>query len=85
MGRLEGILGYKIKVIERTGSKLKDLFPLTNLWGGRKFEREDCVTCNQGGEELPDCTRRNLVYESICLKCNPGEKNKGPLKGNDRI
>ena len=48
MGRLEGILGYKIKVIERTGSKLKDLFPLTNLWGGRKCEREDSVTCNQG-------------------------------------
>ena len=77
---LEGSLGYKIKVVERTGSKLKDLFPLTNLWGGSKCVRSDCVTCNQGGEELPDCFRRNLVYESICVKCNPGARNPGPLR-----
>ena len=32
------------------------------------------------GEELPNCFRRNLVYESICVKCNPGARNPGPLR-----
>ena len=38
------------------------------------------MTCLQGGEELPECTRANLVYESICTNCNPDATNKGELK-----
>ena len=42
--------------------------------------RVECVTCNQGGEEIPDCTRASLVYESICVKCNPTATAKGELR-----
>ena len=28
---------------------------------------------------MPDCTRRSIVYESICIKCNPGAMRAGPL------
>ena len=78
--RIEGILGFKVKVVERTGSTLKNLLPNTNPWGGAHCTRAECVTCNQGSEDMPACTKRGLVYESICLSCNPGALQKGELK-----
>ena len=80
VARLEGILGFRIKIIERTGTQVKDLFPLTNIWEGNTCGREDCVPCHQEGEESIPCTKRNLVYESICTKCNPGALKSGPTK-----
>ena len=56
------------------------MFSLTNVWGGTQCRCKDCTTCTQGGEDIPDCTRRNILYESICTKCNKGAKNSGRLK-----
>ena len=80
LGRMENVMGFRIKVVERTGTKIKDMFSLTNVWGGSQCGREDCTTCTQGGEEIPDCTRRSVLYESICTKCNSGARDAGPLK-----
>ena len=81
--RLQYHLGSKIKVVEKTGTLLKDMFPLTHLWEGAGCGREECHTCKQGSEELPNCKKRNIVYESICALCNPGALKKGPLKVYD--
>ena len=62
IARLEGILGFRVKIVERTGTQIKDLFPLTNIWEGNTCGREDCVPCHQKGEESIACTKRNLVY-----------------------
>ena len=78
--RLEGILGFKVKVVERVGTPLKRLFSNTNPWAGGHCSRNECVTCNQEAGELPNCTKRSLVYENICLKCNPDASKKGELK-----
>ena len=80
LGRMEKVMGFRIKVVERTGTKIKDMFSLTDVWGGSQCDREDCTTCTQGGEEVPDCTRRSVLYESICTKCNGGAREAGPLK-----
>lgn len=32
--------------------------------------------CNQGGEVLNPCTKRNLIYENLCLLCHPGAEGK---------
>ena len=80
VSRMEHVMGFKLKVVERTGTKLKDMFSPTNVWGGSKCERDDCTTCTQGCEDLPDCTRRSIVYESICSRCNLGAKEPSPLK-----
>ena len=80
LSRLQEMMGFKMKVAERGGTTLKELFPLNNLWDGAKCEREDCPPCNQGTEEQLNCFKRNLVYESICLLCNPGAGSKGLLK-----
>ena len=80
LGRMEQTIGFRIKVVERAGTRLKDMFSLTNLWGGSQCAREDCTTCTQEGEDIPDCMRRGIVYESICTKCNPESIKPGPLK-----
>ena len=78
--RLEGILGFRVKVVEKAGAPLKRLFTNTNPWAGGHCSQNECLTCNQGAEELPNCTKRSLVYENICLKCNPDASKKGELK-----
>ena len=73
---MEPTLGFKTKVVERTGQTLGSKFPLASLWDGSPCGRGDCVTCTQGLEEIPPCTRNSLLYENICLKCNPGARNR---------
>ena len=71
MSRLAPILGFSVKIVERTGSSLKSHFPQSNLWDGAPCGRPKCVTCTQGAEMLPPCTRKSLVYENVCSTCNP--------------
>ena len=68
--------GRRVKVVEMAGSQLSQVLPNTNPWGGQGCSRQDCHTCNQGGEEdkKEDCFRRNILYESICGTC---EDRKG--------
>ena len=73
-------LGFKIRVVERTGRNIQTNFSQLHTWRGMQCGREECVTCNQDVEELPDCTRASIVYESICTRCNPGAKKKGELE-----
>ena len=77
---LEPTLGYRIRVVERTGRSIQSIFSQTSEWSGLQCGREHCITCNQGGEDVPDCTRRGVVYKSICTVCNPSSLNKGELK-----
>ena len=78
MKDMEQTLGFRIKIVERTGRSLGSKFPLNNFWAGAKCGRSDCITCEQGGEEeLPPCTKSNLVFENICVGCNPGATSKG--------
>ena len=80
---LEPTLGYKVRVVERTGRSIKNMFAQTSIWQGLQCDREQCVTCNQGGEDRPDCTRSGVVYESICSKCNPSSLTKGELRSQE--
>ena len=76
---MEPALGFRIKVVERTGQTLGSKFSLSSLWEGTKCGRGGCTTCEQGAEELPPCSMRNLLYENICAVCNPGAPKKGEL------
>ena len=74
MERIKGILGYKVKIVERAGIPLKLMFPLSNVGQGGQCGKSDCITCTQESrvEVLPPCSKRSVVYENICIKCNPG-------------
>ena len=71
---VEHILKFRIKVVERGGTPLARKFSLNKIWEGTKCGRKECVTCEQGGEQIPPCSKRNVVYENICVKCNPTAK-----------
>ena len=76
--RLKTILRYKVKIVERAGTPLKLLFPLSQVGRAKVCGREKCITCNQEGEKEPQCTKRSTLYENICKLCNPGVTNKNP-------
>ena len=82
--RLESMMGFRIKVVERAGTCLKNILPNTNPWAGEHCSRAECVTCNQESEERPDCFKRNLVYENICTLCNPEALKSVELKAINR-
>ena len=68
--RTNQIVGYKTKIVEGVGVKLKDLLPNTNPWKGSHCGRK-CIPCDQPGDKKQDCRKRNLIYESKCMICNP--------------
>ena len=81
--RMEHLTKFRVKVVERAGTSLQNLLSQTSIWRGLPCGRGECVSCNQGGEEVPPCTRSNVVYENICLSCNPGALKKGDLEAQE--
>ena len=81
--RITPILGFSIKIVERTGASLGSKFPQASLWDDQECGRSSCITCHQGGEKKVPCTRKSLVYENICVTCNPGARGKDEVKNND--
>ena len=47
--RLEPIVGFKLRVVERTGRSIQSQLPQSAIWRGSQCDREHCVTCQQGG------------------------------------
>ena len=79
---MEAILGFRVRVVEKTGTPLRLLFSPSKLWEGMHCGRgeTECITCNQGGEDPPPCMKRSLVYENVCLLCHPKAEKKGDYK-----
>ena len=84
MGRSEGILDCRVRVTEKSGTPIGRMFSLTNLWDGTPCGRKECAPCNQGGEVVYPCLKRNLTYENICLICKPGAEGKKAVHSQDR-
>ena len=80
--RLGEVTGRRIKIEERTGSQLRQLLPNTNTWAGAKCPRDDCHTCNQGGEQKrkENCFKRNVLYEAVCGLCEDKKTEEGKRK-----
>ena len=80
IARLAPTLGFSIKVVERTGTSIRNKFSQGSLWEGTLCGREDCTPCSQDTEKHPPCTRVSVLYENICKDCNPGAGGKGDIK-----
>ena len=74
------ITGTKVKIIERTGTKIQDLLTRSNPWKGADCERQNCLLCftkcKTEKNKSQDCHQRNVVYEIRCLTCQELETNK---------
>ena len=83
----EKIGSIKLKVVERTGTKLVDLVHKSDPWSDLDCEREDCLLCNSSNSEQRKglCKRRNVVYQTYCLSCQEKieyEKGNRELKSH---
>ena len=88
---MQDMTGYRLKIVERAGTKLEDMLTKADPWQGQECGREKCLLCltkqRTGKYTTQDCTRRNIVYESWCITCQEkdmehareqadGDKNK---------
>ena len=79
--RLAPVMGFAVKVVERMGATLQSRFPQSGIWEGTQCGRNTCITCNQGAEQIEQCTKRSAVYENVCGLCDEGAGGKGAAKG----
>ena len=70
---MESLTGYKIKIVEKGGTKLVDILHKPNPWAGQDCGREGCLLCKsrkeEGRKDKQDCRKRNLVYKTTCQTC----------------
>ena len=77
--KLATLTGYKLKIVERAGTKLEDLLTKSNPWQGIDCGRKLCLLCETkektGKNKGQDCHKRSCVYEIWCIDCQEaGEK-----------
>ena len=79
------MVGYRIRMVESSGTQLCRLLPCTNPWKGQHCGRASCYTCEQGGEVLQNCRQRNVLYESMCMVCNQEEEGRKTTNQKDKL
>ena len=66
-------MGYRLKVVERAGTKIENILHQSDPWGGQICEREKCMLCatkkKTGKDMHQDCTKRSSVYQTWCNTC----------------
>ena len=73
--RISPILGFGVKVVERSGSSLKSQFPQASLWeGSHCATREQTSWCESGGEDwkLPEESIPPSQSMGMLALCNQG-------------
>ena len=70
---MEKMSGYKLKIVEEGGEKIKDILHGSNPWKGEDCGREGCWLCRTkqmtDKNKKQDCTKRSCVYETWCETC----------------
>ena len=63
--KMEKMTGYKLKIVEKGGTKLVDILHKANPWAGEDCKRDSCMLCRTKNEEdrknTQDCRKRNCV------------------------
>ena len=75
--RLSEMTGYRVKIVERSGTQIRRVLCKKNPWAGDHCQRENCMVCNQEGGG-GDCKRRSVVYLTSCNQC---KEKAGKEKG----
>ena len=76
LDKLTPMLGFRVRVSEKGGTPLASILSNKDLWCGQPCGRVSCRTCAQQDERKEPCTRRNIIYESECVQCNPSGTRK---------
>jgi hypothetical protein len=71
--KMENMTGYKLKIVEKGGTKLVDILHKANPWAGEDCKRDRCMLCRTKNEEdrknTKVCRKRNCVYKTSCMTC----------------
>ena len=71
--KLSELTSTKLKIVERTGTKLQDILTKSNPWQGTDCTRKNCLLCHTktrtGKLQSQECSKRNIVYETTCATC----------------
>ena len=71
--KMEKMTGYRLKIVEKGGTKLIDLLHKANPWAGQDCSRDRCLLCiskkREDKSNTQDCKKRNCVYETYCWTC----------------
>ena len=92
---LSQLCGESIKLVERSGSTIRQLLVKSNPWAsGAVCGDTDCLLCKTG-KGKQDCSKRNICYEIFCKSCRdsvqrghpgameslyPGESARSPIE-----
>ena len=67
--------GYKVKLMEKGGTKLGEMMIKSDPFSGSDCGREDCYQCltKHITCKWTPCWRRNITYVATCLRCKDEE------------
>ena len=68
------MVGFNMRVTERAGTTLGSMLSNKNVGSKLECGRVECRVCYQADDKRQDCVRRNILYESECVKCVPSEE-----------
>ena len=77
--KLSEITEDKLRFVERSGNKLRSLLHRADPWDGQKCDNTKCLICTNPNNKTFKCSKRNIVYKSVCLTCK--EKDDIEKKG----
>ena len=69
----------KVKVQERSGTKIKGLLQRSDPFSSKKCKRPTCVICTN--EMGINCRTRGCVYQMMCKECEEKENVKKAYRG----
>ena len=84
--RLSALGSGRVKYAEQTGVTVRQLLHRNNPWGGLPCSKAGsngphgdqvgCLPCCGDNETKQSCTKRGIVYETMCLDCEEEAKRK---------
>ena len=73
--------GFKIKVVEQSGTKLKDMLHKRDPFKTQNCGQGECLVCGTGGRG--NCRKENITYTISCTEeCNEKDLYKGETSYN---
>ena len=67
------VIGWRYKVVEKSGKMIRDMLVRTSVFRGDNCGRPGCGACKCAEKPL-NCRRRGIMYETACQECKSGEK-----------
>ena len=67
--KISAVTEDRVKIVERSGTKLKHLLVSSDPWSNTKCNDSKCLVCSNPLNSNFSCRKRNICYKTYCLKC----------------